>query len=253
MLVGKNSEVVLSSALLLLVTSPQLPPVAKTSLRTPILTYHDMVPVRDSRSLWFDCTPAELESQLDWLAKRGARFVSLRALEEHLNGRRALPKHAVAITFADNYEGFYRYALPILRRRRVPVTMFVHTDYVGNRNGRPKMSWNQLRELDREGLVTVASQTRSHPADLRALSNAKLQEEMGGSKRVLEERLGHEVPYLAYPNGKFDSRVAQAAHAAGYRLAFTEAQRPAESAASLFTVPRYVHTKYREAWSEARR
>jgi peptidoglycan/xylan/chitin deacetylase (PgdA/CDA1 family) len=251
-LVGENGSVFVTPTLLILLATPQLPPVARTAARTPILTYHDMVSVRDSRALWFDCTPAELEAQLDWLQKRGARFVSLKAVEEHLKGRKALPKNAVAITFADNYEGFYNLALPILRRRRVPVTMFVHTDFVGNRRGRPKMSWGQLEELDREGLVTIASQTRSHPADLRTLSDAKLREEMTGSKRALEARLGHDVAYIAYPNGKYDARVAKAAHAAGYRLGFTEAQKPAERAPNLFTVPRYVHTKYRQAWADAR-
>ncbi|MGV3618378.1 MAG: polysaccharide deacetylase family protein [Fimbriimonas sp.] len=236
---------------MLLLAPPQLPPVARTGVRTPILTYHDIVPARDSRALWFDCTPAELQSQLDWLTKRGARFVSLREVEDHLKGVRALPKNAVAITFADNYQGFYNLALPILRRRRVPVTMFVHTDYVGNLQGRPKMNWTQLQELDREGLVTIASQTRSHPSDLRNLSDAQLEKEMVGSKQALERRLGHEVPYIAYPNGKFDARVARAARAAGYRVGFTEAQRPAERAPNLLMVPRYVHTKYRQAWADA--
>ncbi len=218
---------------------------------TPVLTYHDMVSVRDRKALWFDCTPAELQQQLDWLQRRGARFISLAQLEAHLTRRQALPPNAVAVTFADNYEGFYRLALPILRRRRVPVTMFVHTDHVGSRKGRPKMAWAQLRELDREGLVTIASQTRSHPADLRTLSNDALQREFVGSKQVLERQLGHPVLYLAYPNGKYDARVAGAARAAGYRIAFTEAQRPAERAPDLFTVPRYVHTKYRQAWADA--
>lgn len=231
----------------------QLPAVARTTIRTPVLTYHDMVPVRDGKALWFDCTPSELESQLDWLSRQGAKFVSLAELEEHLTGRRTLPNKAVVITFADNYAGFYRHALPILRRRRVPVTMFVHTDFVGNQNGRPKMTWAQLQELDREGLVTIASQTRSHPADLTRLPDAKLTEEMVGSKRVLEQRLGHPVRYIAYPNGKYDARVARAAMNAGYKMGFTESQKPAERAANLYMVPRYVHTKYRTAWQEARR
>ena len=220
--------------------------------RTPILTYHDMVPTRDSRALWFDCTPAELESQLDWLSRQGARFVSLRAVEDHLAKRKPLPSNAVAITFADNYRGFYDLALPILRRRRIPVAMFVHTDHVGSAKGRPKMTWTQLQELDREGLVTVASQTRSHPEDLTRLNDRQLAEEMTGSKRALESRLGHDIPYLAYPNGKYDARVARAAQAAGYRMAFTEAQRPAEKAPNRFMVPRYVHTKFRQAWRDAR-
>lgn len=240
------------SILALVAMAPvQLPALAKTTMRTPVINYHDMVPVRDGKALWFDCTPKELESQLDWLMARGATFVSLSDLEKSLIGVGSLPKKAVVITFADNYEGFYRYALPILRRRRIPTAMFVHTDYVGNRTGRPKMAWAQLQELDREGLVTICSQTRSHPEDLRKLSARKLQEEMEGSKRALEKHLGHEVAYIAYPNGKYDGRVARAAMDAGYRMGFTETQQPAQKGPNLFVIPRYVHTKYRQAWSDA--
>lgn len=219
--------------------------------RTPILTYHDMLPIRGAGALWFDCTSSEFEAQLNWLSERGAHFVSIQQMYDHLTLAKPLPTRAIAVTFADNYEGFYRYALPILRKRRVPVAMFVHTDYVGSPVGRPKMSWSQLKELDREGLVTIASQTRTHPADLRTLSDEQLMEEMAGSKRALESHLGHPVTFLAYPNGKFDSRVARAAQNAGYRMAFTERLMPAERAPSLFMVPRYVHTKYRQAWSDA--
>lgn len=252
--VGKNKDVlVAASTLYFLLSAPQSSTFSRTTMRTPVLTYHDMVPIRNQRTLWFDCTPKELTDQLDWLVRRGATFVTLEALEDHLKGRRPLPPRSIAITFADNYEGFYKWALPILRTRRIPVTMFVHTDFVGNRNGRPKMNWSQLRELDREGLVTIASQTRSHPADVRTLSDAKLREEMVGSKRALEAKLGHEVAFIAYPNGKCDDRVAKAAQAAGYRLGFTEAQKPAELAKTFYTIPRYVHTKYREAWADSRR
>lgn len=154
---------------------------------------------------------------------------------------------SVALTFADGYEGFYRYALPILRRRKIPGTMFVHTGFVGNRSGRPKMNWPQLVELDREGLVDIASQTVSHPADLRMLSESKLRDEMVKSKATLEHVLGHVVTRIAYPNGKFDARVAKAAQAAGYTSAYTEELQPVERATSFWTIPRYVHTRWRQA------
>src|ERR1700733_5673788 len=153
--------------------------------RTPILTYHDVIERRDANSLWFDCAADELEQQLDWMASKGAHFVSIDTIFDHLSKGLPLPKKAVAITFADGYEGFYLRAVPILRRKHVPVAMFVHTDYVGDRHGRPKMTWDQLKELDREGLVTICSQTRTHPADLRRLPDSALAEEMSGSKQML--------------------------------------------------------------------
>lgn len=219
--------------------------------RTPILTYHDVIERRDSRALWFDCTSAELEQQLDWMTHRGAVFISLDQLRAHLVDGTPLPRHSIVITFADNYRGFYDRAWPILKRRGVPVAMFVHTGFVGNTSGRPKMTWAQLKELQRSGLVTVASQTVSHPADLRVLADTQLSREMTVSARSIASHLSITPLYLAYPNGKWDQRSIGAARRAGYLMAFTEDCRPAETATSILAVPRYVHTKYRQAWQEA--
>lgn len=221
--------------------------------RTPILTYHDVIERRDAKALWFDCTTQELKDQLDWLAKRKAVFISLDQLYDHLVNGRPLPPTAVAITFADNYRGFYDRAWPILKARRIPVAMFVHTGYVGNQIGRPKMTWDQLKELQRSGLVTVASQTVSHPADLRTLTTAQLDKEMATSRRSLRVHLGIEARYLAYPNGKWNQRSVEAARHAGYLMAFTEDQRPAQKGSSILAIPRYVHTKYAEAWRDCGR
>jgi len=220
---------------------------------TPILTYHDVIERRDDSSLWFDCSADELEQQIDWLTAHGAKFVTIKQVYRHLAEGAPLPEKAIAVTFADGYEGFYQHGLPILRRHRIPVAMFVHTDYVGDQHGRPKMSWDQLKELDKEGLVTICSQTRTHPADLRVIGDKALAEEMSGSKRALEKQLGHTISFLAYPNGKFDARVALAAQRAGYAMAFTEKLSPIEASPNLFMVSRYVHTKYRQAWKDARR
>ena len=225
----------------------------KLKSATPILTYHDVVQARDQDSLWFDVSTSELELQIDWLTRHGAKFVSIEQIYKHLSTGQALPRGAIAITFADGYEGFYTRGLPILRKHHVPVAMFVHTDYVGDQHGRPKMTWDQLQELDREGLVTICSQTRTHPADLRNLSNAPLAEELAGSKHILEQKLGHPVPYLAYPNGKFDTRIARAAQTAGYSMAFTERLTSCEKSPNLFMISRYVHTKYQQAWRDAGR
>ncbi len=240
------------ASLLLLASPAQFQEIRRDlTTRTPVLTYHDVIEKRDSKALWFDCTVGELNEQLDWLKGKGAAFVTLDQLRAHLVKGTPLPRRAIVVTFADNYRGFYDRAWPILKRRGVPVAMFVHTGFVGNTSGRPKMSWAQLSELRRSGLVTVASQTVSHSADLRTLSYVQLDKEMSISKMSLEAQLGVAASYLAYPNGKWDQRSVQAARKAGYLMAFTEDQRPAERATSILAVPRYVHTKYRQAWREA--
>ncbi len=227
--------------------------VVSTVSSTPILTYHDFIAKRDSHSLWFDCTAAEFEAQLRWLRSHGAHFVSLDQIFDHLVRQKPLPPHSIALTAADGYEGFYLRALPIIRKYQVPITMFVHTKYVGGRQGRPKMTWTQLQELDREGLVSIQSQTVTHPADLRELADKEVAWEMTESKRQLETHLGHKSKYLAYPNGKFDDRTEVAAKAAGYLMAFSEVTEPCETSANRWAVNRYVHTKWRQAWRDCYR
>lgn len=215
--------------------------------RTPILTFHDVIPRRGKDALWFDCTVGELTTILDELQRRHAVFINLDQLYRHLTQGEVLPSNAIVITFADNYRGFYDLAFPILRKRHIPTAMFVHTGYVGSPIGRPKMTWGQLQTLDREGLVTIASQTVSHPADLRTMSFGQQLKEMVSSKQVLELRLGHPVRYLAYPNGKFNLTSQKAAKQAGYLMAFSEELAPAERSPSILAVNRYVHTKWRQA------
>ena len=115
--------------------------------RTPVLTYHDFVERRDADALWFDCTPSEFTDQLDRLTAQGARFVSVEALERHVIEGRALPDGAVLLTVADNYLGFNRFALPALRKHKIPSVMFVHPGHVGGTTGRPQLSCDQLRGL----------------------------------------------------------------------------------------------------------
>lgn len=243
---SQNETMILTVLVTLVALSmPKLVPQAT------ILTYHDVIPMRNSQSVWFDCTTAELDHQLQWMQAHGARFVSLDDIAAHIGSRALFSYRAIAITFADNYEGFWLRAWPIIKKRRIPVAMFVHTGYVGNREGRPKMTWAQLLELDRSGLVTVASQTVSHPADLGQLSLSQIRKEFHDSKRDLEAQLGHACKYLAYPNGKFDTRCIKQAEAEGYQLAFSEIQAPVDVTGGRLGVNRYVHTKWRKAWSDA--
>jgi peptidoglycan/xylan/chitin deacetylase (PgdA/CDA1 family) len=209
------------------------------------LTYHDITP---RKAVWFDCTPAEFRSQIGAMKRAGVHFVSLSQVESYLHGG-TLPSRPVALTFADNYHGFLDHAYPILKSLRIPVAMFVHTGFVGSKVGRPKMSWPEIERLDREGLVTFASQTVTH-RDLPTLSDDEIGRELRDSKTALERHLRHPIRYLAYPDGAVDARVEQAVATSGlYTLAFGEIQAPMDQ--SLFRVNRYVHTKWRRALRDA--
>ena len=62
------------------------------------------------------------------------------------------------------------------------------------------LDWDELRALDRHPLVTIAAHTINHPV-LAQVDGALAAREIDGSRRRLEQQLGHPVPYFAYPFG----------------------------------------------------
>ncbi|MBS0197405.1 MAG: polysaccharide deacetylase family protein [Planctomycetes bacterium] len=81
------------------------------------------------------------------------------------------------------------------------------------------MDAEMLRTLHRRG-HEIGSHTLTHPM-LPQLDDARLRAECADSKARLEECLGAPVVGLCYPNGSVDSRVRNAAKAAGYEYACT--------------------------------
>jgi hypothetical protein len=221
--------------------------------RVLVLMYHDFVKERDKNSVWFDCTIDEFKEHLDYLKEQGANFITLEQLHRHLTRGEEVPPGSVVITSDDNYQGFYDNAYPLLKERNIPASVFVHTNYVGDKKGtHPKMDWDTLRLLDKEGLVTIASHTMSHPNDMAKQTSEEQTLELTESKATLERELGHPVPFFAYPNGTGDQITFDLARQAGYTMAFTIDNGSAEESPSILRVNRYVHTKYKKGWEECR-
>lgn len=214
-----------------------------------ILVYHDFVKRRGPGTLWFDCTPSELRQQIRALRQKGAVFVELDSVVRALRDRKPM-SNTVAITAADNYRGFWTHAAPIFREEGIPVTMFVHTGHVGSNKGRPKMTWAELRQLESEGWFRAESQTVSHPPDITRLTPEAARREFTASKETLSKEMGRPIRYLAYPSGKHNQTLAELAQEVGYQAAFTEAQQPVDKAKNFYQIPRYVHTRWQDAWTD---
>ncbi len=71
-----------------------------------------------------------LEEQLDWIGRR-FRFVGLDELGERLERRAAGP--VAAVTFDDGYRDVHEVAFPLLKRKGIPMAVFVVTDLLGSR------------------------------------------------------------------------------------------------------------------------
>lgn len=99
-------------------------------------------------------TPLEFERQIDYLAAN-YNVISLRSLIECLE-REEIPARAAVITFDDGYAEVLRTVAPMLFRRRMPMTVFLVTSVVGNRDllWQHKLAW--LSAHDQESRLQAA-------------------------------------------------------------------------------------------------
>ena len=62
------------------------------------------------------------------------------------------------------------------------------------------MTWDQVQQMDREGFQ-IGAHTQTH-VDLGVVDGDEADCEIRGSRRDLEEQLGHDVTLFAYPYGR---------------------------------------------------
>jgi peptidoglycan/xylan/chitin deacetylase (PgdA/CDA1 family) len=182
----------------------------------PILMYHRILergegPGADPYSVSVEL----LEAQLDWFASHSYVPVPLDlALQAPAPGE----ARRFAVTFDDGYADCLELALPALRSRGVPATVFVVSKAVGGHadwdGGAPILSRDGLLELQAEGIF-IGSHGRTHRR-LAGLARPELDSEVWGSKGDLEDLLGTAVRHFAYPHHSFDSDVVDAVRDAGY-------------------------------------
>ncbi len=225
--------------------------IAAMDRRIPVLMFHDVIERRGPGSVWFDTTLTELKQQFDWLARHEITPISLDQLYAHLTTGAEVPKDSIVLTFDDNGEGFYQFVVPLLRQYKFPAAMFVHTaSPTMDKPGRPHMTWDQLRELTKDPLITIGAHSINHPEDMRQLSEAAATQEIAGCKTELEKQLGIPVNYFAYPNGKYNNALEKLTQDAGFKMAFTIESGLAEQSANLYAIHRFERQKLPKAWED---
>lgn len=104
-------------------------------------------------------------------------------------------KNSFALTFDDGYDSIYKMVYPILKEKKIPFTVFIIENCIGNSG---YMSQKMIEELRDDDLCTIGSHTLSHTM-LRYDDNSK--GEIHLSKKRLQERLGVEIEFFAFPYG----------------------------------------------------
>jgi len=193
----------------------------------PVLMYHQITAELAGTPLpKLRVTPARFAAQLDALARRGYRTLTLAQAVAAQSAGDDAP--AVVLTFDDGFLDFYTQAWPLMRARGMVATVFLVTGLIGQDNRwdrekglprEPLLDAAQIRELAAAG-IEFGGHTHSH-VDLTRLDDAALAAELGQCQAALAELLGAPAPSFSYPFGLHDLRVARAVAAAGFAQACT--------------------------------
>jgi len=203
-------------------------PNTNNSPSIPILMYHEIG--NGPNSLYV--SQENFRAQMHYLRSNNYNIVTMAAARDMLVNGDIPPKTAV-LTFDDGYVSVYTRAWPILQEYGFPATVYVCSSFPGLYN---YLTWDQIKTLQAGG-IEIGSHTRSHPA-LNAVSSAKLTEEVIGSKKELEEKLGVPVNSFCYPSGAYNEYTPDVVKKAGYTSAVTVVNRKAAPKDDLYHVPR---------------
>jgi len=212
------------------------------------LCYHN-VEDQDPDQAYDGVTTTKLIEQLSWLQHEGYTAISVDDLLAARAGKKALPPKAVLLSFDDGYESFYTRVYPVLKAFHFPAVIGVVDEWMtSKKNGKgaqpgdrvhygdttmPRsafLTWAQIREMKKSGLVEVAShshamhygvianpQGSSEPDALTAVYDPKtgtyemashyakrLEDDAAASVRTIKKETGRAPRVMIWPYGAYN-------------------------------------------------
>jgi len=180
------------------------------------------------------------------IQQAGAHVIPLADLVAHHQGKLAsLPPKPVVITIDDGHRSVYEVMAPMVEKLNWPMTLFIYPSAISNASY--AMRWEQVKKLQDTGHFNVQSHTYWHPnlvrerklqppADFQRFAMNQLER----SRKVLQDRMGQPVSYLAWPFGMLDDGLMKMAADAGYQASLALGNKPCVMSDPIQALPRYL-------------
>lgn len=207
--------------------------------RVVVLMFHAFVAGRQGDFL----APNKLRAVLEALRKAHMNVLPLASVQAFEAGRAPVPPNAVLITIDDGDQSVFTGAFPSFKALRMPFTCFIIAGWVGQKG---RMTWSELRTMQKSGLVSYGSHTyamhegaaispsrtsaqlvahvysfRTGKVETDAQYRSAVLHDVTLARSTLRAHLGGTVTAFAYPFGAYDPEVIALLEKAGYQDAFT--------------------------------
>lgn len=181
----------------------------------PIITYHN-IQEQHNDDMLNNVTPKAFERQMRFIKDKGYAVLSFDEYVTALREGRKLAHNSVVIHFDDGYGDNYTNAFPVLKKYGIRAMVFLVSDKIGTPDF---LTWAQMKEMEAHEFLAGAH-TRTH-AYLPDMDYERAFEEIVGSKKTIEAKLGHPIDYFVYPNGGYNPQAQEIIKAAGFKAAAT--------------------------------
>lgn len=187
-----------------------------------ILMYHS-TPV--SASWVYDVGKNYFKEQIEYVSNN-YNVLSISSIVERMRRGEKLNKTIFGITFDDGYENNYKVAYPLLVKYDIPATIFPCTLYITEDGsykstiGEQMLSWPEIEEMEKSGLITVGSHSHTHP-NLTSISKEEVINEIETSKRIFQDKLSVEVELFSVPGGYINDDVKEIIKSRGFKAILT--------------------------------
>lgn len=221
------------------------------------LTFHDVrddVENQTDRDMYAISTK-NLAQYLAWIKKEGWKPIRLEDVWAARQKQQILPERAVLLTFDDGALSSYSKVYPLLKQYNIPAVFAIPTSWInGNTQAGYEaygqgnlMNWNQMREMQKSGLVEFVShsndlhkgiqanpQKNMEPAaivreyfpqlnryETDAEYKTRVVEDLKKSKQVLDHELGIDTKAIFWPYGAVTPEAEEFAKQAGLPMSFS--------------------------------
>jgi len=221
-------------------SSPKITkPVVDQTAQVLIFCYHRLVD--KIRYPGTEITPAAFEAQMKELKDRGITVISLQDLLAWKRGEKNIPPRSAVVSFDDGWKSQYEVAWPIMKKYGYPFTMFIYTE--GMRDNGVDIEGHSATHQDlREGhtITLISGGKRTRTKVTGPQYEEWMQNEVVGSKQLLEQRLGIKVNCFAVPFGNYNEHVKEIARNSGYEAMFTVYGQPITFTSPMDSIGRYA-------------
>ena len=200
-----------------------------------VLMYHR---VGDDRYPSTNISQELFKKHIEYLVEENINVLPITELSKYLKKEISLTDKTVFITIDDAYSSFFQNGFPVLKKNRLPFSIFVSSDYVSSAEESEFMSWSMLKEVSNSNGL-ILNHSKSHES-LVGMDIQTLKKEVEQNQIEIEKKIGKQPKIFSYPYGESSKSIEEVIEMLNYEIAFSQHSAPIHMDQNKYRLPRYA-------------